>query len=181
MNPYAYLGLVYYGGDSDPKAPQLYGLFQDDRVPQFVNGYRVYDWDWANNRRGEPITTWDVTLLGMKTTPGELIYLPYSGYDIYQGSYSALVLYAEETRITLVYTRNDTVAHGYTLHLEDICVDPNLVALYREMDSKGRLYLPALSTKQPFATARGGEIKVAIRDTGSFLDPRSRGDWWQGK
>lgn len=180
VNPYAYLGLVDYGGDTDPRAPRLYGLFHDDRVPDFVRGYRVYDWDWANNRRGEPIMTFDVTLLGMRTTPKELIHLPYSGYEIYPG-YSALVLYAEETRITLVYTRKDTIAEGYALHLEDICVDPNLVALYREMNSQGRDYLPALRTKQPFAAARGGEIKVAIRDTGSFMDPRSRKDWWQGK
>jgi len=181
VNPNAYLGLVDYGGDSDPSAPQLYGLFHDERVPEFVRGYRVYDWDWANNRRGEPITTWDVTLLGMKTSPGEIIYLPYFGRDIYQGRFHALVLYAEETRITLVNMRQDTVAYGYALHLEDICVDPNLVALYREWDSRGRGYLPALRNKQPFATASGSEIKVAVRDTGSFMDPRSRKDWWQGK
>ncbi len=180
LNPNAYLGLVDYGGDSDPGAPQLYSLFQDDRVPVFVNGYRVYDWDWNNNRRGNPITTWDVTLLGMKTTPGELIHLPSSGYEIYPG-YSALVLYAEETRITLVYRREDTVAYGYALHLEGICVDPNLLALYRNLDSQGRSYLPALKKKQPFATAQSNEIKVAIRDTGSFMDPRSRKDWWRGK
>ena len=181
VNPNAYLGLVDYGGGSDPAAPQLYGLFSDERVPEFVRGYRVYDWDWDNNRRGEPITTWDVTLLGMRTTPGELIYLPYFGLDIYQGRFHALVLYAEETRLTLVNMRQDTVAYGYALHLEDICVDPNLVALYREWDARGRDYLPALSNRQPFATASGNEIKVAVRDTGSFMDPRSRKDWWQGK
>ena len=144
-------------------------------------GYRVYDWDWANNRRGDPIATWEVTLLGMKTAPGELIYLPYFGGEIYYPGYKAMVLYAEDTRITLVFTRKDTVAEGYAIHLEDICVDPNLLALYRQMDSQGRGYLPALKQKQAFATARGSEIKVAIRDTGSFMDPRSRKDWWQGK
>ncbi len=181
VNYYAYLGLVNYSGNADPYAPQLYGLFQDDRVPEFVRGYRVYDWDWDNNRRGEPIKTWDVTLLGMKTTPAELIYLPYRSPEIYAGGYTAMVLYAEETRITLVFTRNDTVAYGYAMHLEDICVDPNLLALYREKHSQGRDYLPALKQKQPFARALGYEIKVAIRDTGSFMDPRSKKDWWQGK
>jgi hypothetical protein len=29
--------------------------------------------------------------------------------------------------------------------------------------------------------AVGSEIQVAVRDTGSFMDPRSRNDWWQGR
>ena len=29
--------------------------------------------------------------------------------------------------------------------------------------------------------ARGNEIQVAIRDTGRFMDPRTRKDWWQGR
>lgn len=30
-------------------------------------------------------------------------------------------------------------------------------------------------------TAIGNELGVAIRDTGSLMDPRSRKDWWQGR
>ena len=53
-----------------------------------------------------------------------------AGYDV-GGGYRALVLYAEPTRLTLKYTREDDVVSGYTIHLENICVDANLLALYR--------------------------------------------------
>ena len=68
---------------------------------------------------------------------------------------------------------------GYTLHLENICVDPDLVALYEQWNDAGRAELPALAVGQAFATAHLNEIGVAIRDTGAFLDPRSEKDWWQ--
>jgi hypothetical protein len=60
-------------------------------------------------------------------------------------------------------------------------VDPNLLALYRQADAAGRASLPALRNGQPLGTASGGQVLVAIRDCGSFLDPRSRKDWWQGR
>lgn len=176
--------LVNYGGGSDPAAPQLYTMFLDSRVPQFPNVYQVYDWNWATNSRGGLIATWPVTLLGMGTSWGEVVRLParYSGAsDIYQGVYWALVLYASTERITFVYTRLDTVAQGYTIHVEGLCVEPGLLSLYQQQNAAGRWYLPALKWQQPFGRANGSEIKVAIRDTGSFMDPRSRKDWWQGR
>lgn len=176
----AYLGLVDYAGNIDPNAPQLYTLFGNRRTPAFTAAYRVYQWDWSCNCRGGPIAKWDVTLLGMRTTPGELIRLPVAGYDV-GGGYGALVLYAESTRLTLKYTREDNVVAGYTLHLENICVDANLLALYRRLNAAGRSKLPALWPGQPIGRAPGSEIDAAIRDTGSFLDPRSRKDWWQGR
>ncbi len=176
----AYLGLVDYAGNIDPNAPQLYTLFQDNRTPIFNAAYQVYRWDWTCNCRAGPITKWDVTLLGMQTTPGEIIRLPVSGYDIGAG-YGALVLYAEPTRLTLKYTRDDNVISGYTIHLENLCVDPNLLALYRQMNAAGRTQLPALFPGQPLGRARSTEIDAATRDSGSFLDPRSRKDWWQNR
>ena len=176
----AYLGLVDYGGNIDPNAPQLYTLFDDQRTPTFNAAYRVYRWDWTCNCRGGPIVKWDVTLLGMETAPGELIHLPVAGYDV-GGGYGALVLYAEPTRLTLKYTREDNVVAGYTLHLENICVDENLLALYEQLNAAGRTTLPALAPGQPLGRARSTEIDAAIRDAGSFLDPRARKDWWQGR
>lgn len=176
----AHLGLVDYGGGADPRAPQLYALFADHRVPTFAAVYQVYDWDWSCDCRGSLLTNWEVTLAGLGMAPGEVVHLPDSGYDIGDG-YEALVLYATEERLTLKYTREDHVVFGYTIHLEGICVEPSLLALYRAWNDAGRAELPALRGGQPLGRARGREIGVAIRDTGTFMDPRSRRDWWQTK
>ena len=176
------LGLVNYNGGTDSAAPQLYSLFGDNRTPTFTSAHKVYDWDWTNNRRGNVLNTWPVTLLGMRTSAGEQIKSPSrGGSDIYQGVYYALVVYAEKTRITLHYARNDYVAPGYGIHLEGVCVDPNLLALYNQGNAGGRAQLPALRANQPLGTAIGGELMAAIRDTGTFMDPRSQKDWWQGR
>ncbi len=178
----AFLGLVDYTGTGDPRAPQLRGLFANGRTPAFTAVYRVYDWNWGCNCRGPLLTVWDVTLAGMAVDPRETIHVPSSGYEI-GGGYEVLVLYASEERITLKYTPNDNVVEGYTLHVENVCVEPSLLALYRtwNADPQGRVELPALKAGQAFGRARYGEIGVAIRDAGTFLDPRSRKDWWQGK
>jgi hypothetical protein len=55
-----------------------------------------------------------------------------------------------------------------------------LLALYRAKDAAGRKELPALRNNERFANASGSAIKVAIRDTGSFMDPRVRKNWWKG-
>ncbi|MCB0162742.1 MAG: hypothetical protein KDI79_00860 [Anaerolineae bacterium] len=186
------LGLTSYEGATDGDAPQLHGLFEPNRVPQFTNVYRINDWIWDSSQcgghpRGCPgppaDTFWPVTLVGVATTPGEPIYLPERGGQIYSGGYSALVLYAEEKRITLGYTRRDTVAAGYVVHLENVCVNPNLVALYKaQEDADGWLasgHLPGLRNNQSLGTAFSYEIQVAIRDAGTFMDPRSQKDWWR--
>lgn len=176
----AYLGLVDYVGSIDVNAPQFPSLFANNRTPVFVSAAKVYRWDWTCNCRGEPITKWDVTLLGMATSPGELIRAPVAGYDI-GGGYGAMVMYAEETRLTLKYTNEDTPATGYVIYLEHVCTDPHLLALYRQLNAAGRGQLPALYPGQPLGRARGSEIAIAVRDAGSLLDPRSRKDWWQGR
>lgn len=175
--------LVDYGGGNDSGAPQFPGLLADGRVPRFSNLYRLYEWDWGCNCRGGLNQAWPATLAGMETYSGEPLYLPDRGNgagDIGFG-YKALVLYANDNAITLKYTREDNVVYGYTLHVENVCVEPALLALYREMNAQGRSHLPALYPGQPFGVARSDEIGVAIRDTGSFMDPRSRKDWWVGR
>lgn len=176
----AYKRLVDYSGGADPNAPQLPGLFADNRTATFSAVYQLYSWDWEHNRRGPLITNPEVTLAGLAATSGETIHVPDSGYTI-GGGYEVLVLYASTERITLKYTPDDNVVYGYTLHVENVCVEPSLLALYESWNSAGRSRLPALRARQAFGRARGSEIGIAIRDTGSPMDPRSRRDWWQGR
>jgi hypothetical protein len=173
------LVLVEYGPTDDTRAPQLRDLFSTPSFRGFSRAYRVYDWNWESNGRGPLIDDWPVTLAGLPAVPGETLHVPGSGYEIGSG-YEVLVLYATENRITLKYTREDNVVYGYTLHVEGVCVEPNLLALYRYMNAAERGNLPALRARQAFGRAIGGEVGVAIRDTGAFMDPRSRNDWWIG-
>lgn len=172
------LDIINIGGDTDDKAPQLDTLFSPPRRGKFLAAYQVNHWDWSKNQRGTTITELPVTLIGIQTTPGEKIYVPISGYDIGYGN-QAMVLYATAKRITLKYTREDNIVYGYTIHIEDFCVDPNLLALYNSLNSQGRTSLPAIPANKPIGYAANNELKVAIRDTGSFMDPRSRKDWWK--
>lgn len=174
------LALIDYDGLTDAGAPQLADLFDNHRTPVFTSAYRVFDWDWGCNCRGDAITDWPATLMGIQTTPNEVIRMPDADTNI-GGGYVALVLYADTQRITLKYTREDNVLHGYTLHLEGVTVDANLLALYRTLDRNGRWDLPTLRPRQVIGVARGNEMLVSIRDSGAFLDPRSRKDWWKGK
>ena len=176
----AYKGLVNPGGGGDPNAPQLPGLLADNRTATFSAVYQVYGWDWECNCRGTLITNPEVTLAGLAVTPGETIHVPDSGYTI-GGGYEVLVLYATPDRITLKYTPDDHVILGYTLHVENICVEPSLLALYQSWNDAGRGRLPALRAGQAFGRARAATIGVVIRDSGAFMDPRSRKDWWQGR
>ncbi|RMH44129.1 MAG: hypothetical protein D6689_03175 [Deltaproteobacteria bacterium] len=173
-------GLIDLDGPTDPRAPQLATVFADDRVPAFAANYRVNDWDWQAGEPAGPISAWEVTMVAMATTPGELIEVPVSGYDIGDG-FQVRVLYADDDSITLKYTREDNVVSGYALHVVGVCVDPALRDLYATSDAAGRAELPALRADQAFGRARSSRLLVAIRDTGQFMDPRSRKDWWQGR
>lgn len=178
------LSLIDMSGATDHRAPQLAGLFADKRTGVLASVYSVNKWNWeplpSPGKRGEPITDYEVTLAGFETEPGEIIHVPSADYDIGQGN-QVLVLYADPNRITLKYTGEDSVVSGYAIQIEGICVEPKLQALYNQMNSAGRRQLPALKPYQPLGRARGVEIQVAIRDTGKFMDPRVRKDWWRGR
>ncbi len=195
-----YPGLVNLLGPTDLKAPQLYRLFRNRRTGVFGTLSQVYEWDWETDARATPIDNPPITLAGLQVSPGEAIHVPDSGYNIGTRShipprgveaddnsltastaYEVLVVYAAPNRITLKYTREDNVVYGYTLHIEGICVEPRLLALYEQWNQAGRTRLPALRAGQSFGTALGQEIGVAIRDTGTFMVPRSRKDWWRGR
>ncbi|MCP4357700.1 MAG: hypothetical protein GY796_06760 [Chloroflexi bacterium] len=170
------LQLIRLGPVHDVNAPQFNTIFTDNRLPTFVRAYHRYR--WINDQPVDTHSPWGSTVLGMAVTPGEIIQTPDSGYDI-SGGYDVLVLYADPQRMTLKYTREDSVAFGYTVYIEDVCVEPDLLALYEEENGNGRHSLPALFGNQPIGRALGNEIKTAVRDTGHFLDPRSCNDWWQ--
>ena len=184
--------LVDYASANPVQPPQLATLFSPYRVPVLDGFYWVHHWQWASSpdsgTRSGPISRPPVTALGLRTTPGETLHVPDSGYDIGAGM-EVIVLFADDDTVALRYTRDDSSAPpGFTLHIDGICTDPNLLALYRQLDEAGgprhvfpnpSYPLPALHAGQPVGTARGTEIVVAIADTGAFQDPRSCHDWWQ--
>jgi len=157
-------------GGIDPDAPNLGKIFE----PDFVAAYTVHDWDWSSNAKGDLIKDKGVVLVGIKTTPGEPIFIPYREQDIYDGKYVAVVLYASEDSLTFSYSRAGNAAQGYTIHYEGLYTDPNLVTLFEE--SQGN-ELPGLTLDTPVGIA-SDQLIVAIRDNGKFLDARSRKDWW---
>jgi hypothetical protein len=197
-NPGANLRLVDLDSDDPTTPPQLATLFKPHRVPAFSAGYRNYHWNWAPSpspgTRGSLNTDWPVTVLGMRTTAGEPLHVPQSGYNI-GGGMAVVVLYADADTVALKFGREDSVApHGYVLHVDNICTDPNLLSLYQQLnapdgprytfyagtpDWKTDYYLPNLAAGQVFGQARDGEIRVAIVDSGSWMDVRSCNEWWQ--
>jgi hypothetical protein len=182
------LTLVDYSGAADAGAPRMHTIFSPSRVPQFVKNYQRYDWNWNENApppygaRGGVNDDWPVSVLDMAVTKGEAISIPDRGAANSTAGTNAMVLYADERQVTLVYGDQDRVDSGYVIYLANFCVDPNLVALYRAQLSNGKRTtgrLPALRNDQKIGEADGSVITVAVRDNGPFLDPRSRKDWWQ--
>jgi hypothetical protein len=176
--------LIDKDGPVDGDPPQLAGIFGANRSPQFGQPYQVHDWDWAcdvHGCRGALLDWPEVTLVALNMQGEAAVRIPRRGQQIYGGGYKALLLYAEPTGVTLGYTREDSVANGYVVHIENFCVDPNLLALYAGSQAAGRSSLPALREDEPLGLASLGEPLVAVRDRGAFLDPRSRLDWWHGQ
>ncbi len=157
--------------DDDPNAPQLYYLL--NKTPIFKNLYKIERAPWD-----PPTLPYDVHLVNLEANPNDPIRVPEAGTSVLPCGKDVLVLYANQNNITLKYTQDDTVTGGYTLHVSDICVDPELLKLY-EQNAQTRNNLPALKRNDIFGIARINGIKVAIRDRGTFMDPRSKKDWWQ--
>jgi hypothetical protein len=169
------------GSGKDPDAPQFPDMFADRRTATISGTYMRYRWDWDCDCPVDLKSSEEVTVLGLAVQPGETIYTPDSGYFIDEGKgYEYQVTYAGDSGITL-YIGLDDDYNGYVVHIEDVCVDPDLVDLYWKLHDAGRKELPALRGHQAFGRALNREIKVAVRDSGHFLDPRSRNDWWQGR
>ena len=188
--------LVDYGSDDPHQPPQFATLFVPYRVPAFVNFYQVHDWFWAtpplSGTRLGPLTHFPVTALGLETTQGEPLHVPKSWYTIGGNpEMEVLVIFADEDTVALRYTREDSSgSQGYTVHVDNICTDPNLLVLYNQLDDPdGPRYeyhgfpytydLPTLPEAYPFGTARDTEIVVAVSDSGGFPPTHSCHEWWQ--
>lgn len=199
LNPDSSLShdLVDYGVNDPTPPPQLATLFSPARVPGILNLYQVNEWQWspspAPGSRGTPISNPPVTAIGLSVAFGEDLHVPQSGYDI-GGGQEVILLYADNNTVALRYAREDSAgAPGYVVHIENICTDVNLLALYSGLDNPtGPRYvyvpphqrpyaynLPNLSAGRIIGTARYSEVVVAVVDTGRFQDPRSCDDWWQ--
>lgn len=186
--------LVDYGGDVDPLAPRIYGVFKPKRSVVITQTYQRFDWIWDEagappyGLRGGINAEWPVSIIDLDATLDEKIYIPERPGGLFQtgiweGDYKALVLYAAENDLLISYTRNDRVDHGYALYLSNLCVDVNLVKTYRDQLLNGKRntgWLPALRNSDVVGSARNHPLTVAVRDSGPFLDPRARKDWWQG-
>jgi hypothetical protein len=172
-------------GTGDASAPRLTSLFSGAAAP-FPRLYNVGKAPWDGTGYISDV------LVGVTVSKGTQIKLPNRPGDhpVAQpgGSgttkYYGLVLYATSSRITIVYISMDRIAlpnngGGYAVQLENVCIDPSLVELYTQLAAGGRHSLPALTYNQPFGVATSTEIKVAIRDNGKFMDPRSWMDWWR--
>lgn len=180
--------LVHYGGDTDPIMPPNFGTLFPQRLPSIVKTYSVYQWDYANNKRGSEIEkNWPVNLVGLFTVPGEPVVAPKAGRDI-GGGHVLMVLYATENTIVFTHSTSDLYtdeqgnfsSDGYLIYVDDICIDTNLLAAYNRENASGRGSLPVLATGQIFGYGKGIDIKVGIRDSLDWMDPRAQKDWWQG-
>jgi len=160
--------LINYSGATEAGAPRLSAVFGEN----FVKSYVVHDWDWGCNCPGKLRS--DGYLLGMKPPPGEPVYIPPTPHDIWQGKYYAVVLYADEQSVTFVYAREGTVANSYVIHYMGLQTDPNLLEAYR-LHTQSEVPGLALDTPVGLAT---DELIVSVRDKGTFMDTRSRKDWW---
>ncbi|MBI3384598.1 hypothetical protein HY030_00175 [Candidatus Gottesmanbacteria bacterium] len=179
------LNLIPYQHPLDPKAPNLSTLIQGNTKPEIGSVYQVYDWNNATNKRGELIKPSDsalqgkdfATAVGLKIPEGEIIKVPQSGYGF--NGYQAVVLFANSDSISIKYTPADSVAVGYTLHLNNLNVSPEILKLYDKAVEGGRTKLPALPDGFVLGTSKNGDMLLSIVDTGRFLDPRWELDWWR--
>jgi hypothetical protein len=180
-----FLGFVRYSYPPDEPPDTIHPLYLSNVAASngssFVATYQVSEWDWLGCNCGVPRSPspYPVTMLGLRTTPGQPLRIASRDLPVDPAGFTAMVLYADGGQLALKYTAEDRIDTGYLVHLVNLCVDPNLVALYQRLDADGRHWLPAVFSGSVVGTAQGGEVDVVVRDSGSFLDPRSRQDWWQ--
>ncbi len=174
--------------DLDAGRPQLNNLLQGSYpkdaatgLSQIAHTYNLNEWDYTNSQQGSPMTARDapVTMVGLATTPGQTtVHVPLSGREIAPG-YQVVVAYASADSIALSY-RDDGIirgdVNGYAVQLGGLTVDPELVVAYNRAAAAGQRLMLAGDYQIGYTT--GNELLLVIRDTGSFMDPRWKNDWW---
>ncbi len=168
-------GLVSCGGGTDPGAPQFTSLIAGSQFPAIKGTYKI-------NPGGEP---WGATLIGLEGA-GKNVLVPQSGYSIGSGQ-NVMVIFVKQDRsgITLKYTCEDNIADGYTVFINGITVRQAILDMYNQANLPDpvtgvkRTKLPALRAGEVIG-AGSGNVLLAVRDKGSFMDPRSNKDWWNG-
>ena len=170
--------LIDVPGPTDPKAPQLSTMLGDSLTtsPTITGLYQVNLNDGKTPIPKDERSNWGVTLMELNTNA--VIRAPKSGYEINSVGYTYTVLYATENDITLKGTLEDNAVYGYTLHVADFNVNPEILQLYRQNEQSGRKQLLAIPCGYPLGTPLNSKFKVGVADTGTFIDPRVRKDWW---
>jgi len=167
-----YPGLFDFDHPTDPKAPQLSTLIEGNCTLPVSSVNMVSNTGVPPNVPGDY-----ANLVCLSTLAGKPVLVPNSGYDM-GGGCEAVVLYATSDSIVLNYTPDDDIeGPGYTVYLNNFQVDSNLLAYYNERHGSGRAEMPCLSGGEKIGVT-SGEICVAIRDTGTFMDPRWL-EWWR--
>lgn len=163
------------GGPIDRNAPRAYtALNRDKSQVKISHTYKVRDWNWNSNTRGNWLSARG---LGLQTIKDQLVHTPMTTSAYRPGGMQAFVLHATPTSIALKYTQEDNVVFGYTIHLTGLCVDSNLIQLYKQnLAGTNRVYL---SPFQVVGKSLGREVQIYIRDTGSFMTPIHANHWWQ--
>jgi hypothetical protein len=163
--------------------PQLCTLVAGNQSPDIPNLYQIHEYDFGNNKpRADYVSVPDLlpdysSLIGLSVMPGQNILVPNSGYNI-GGGKQVIVIYASSNQVFLKYAVQDDIQTGYGIHILGINTDPELLSAYNQANSQGRTSLPALGGGEIVGTAANSEILVSVRDSGSFMDPRWRRDWW---
>jgi hypothetical protein len=98
-----------------------------------------------------------------------------------------IVLFADADTVALKYAREDSAgAQGYTLHIDRICTDPNLLALYNVLDNpsgpRWRVSEPELSAAEHASPAIRSASRAARKwcwrlSTAASSWTRARNEW----
>lgn len=177
------------GEPVDSKSPQLSTML--DQTPAILSTFKVYDWNWSANTKGSLLSKYDATMIGLSAAAGAAVRVPDAKFDLIAGTetsggYTATILFADANSVTIKYTLQDDVVSHYTVHLDNICTDPNLLTLYNQLDAQKyqnstvRYKLPIVKGKQIIGTAKGDDVRVTIRNSGEFIDPRLKNSFWRG-